>query len=247
METQKYYDKSLYTSEPSEVMLQSPRAVVPLVISLVRPKSVVDVGCGSGAWLRVFQEQGVGRVLGLEGSHVDRSWLLISQDLVRAQDLTQPFRLAEAFDLATCLEVAEHLPSKCAEGLVASLVSLAPVILFSAAVPLQGGVHHVNEQWPDYWARIFQEHNYRQLDLLRKLIWKNPIIKNFYRQNMFFYVREDVIESNLDFKEATQDPNDLMLVHPSILKAQLGLRSILRNLPRSLWEFAARRFPNVRG
>jgi SAM-dependent methyltransferase len=246
MGTEKHYENSFYTSAPSDIVLQSPRAVVPLVISLVRPKSVVDVGCGTGAWLRVFQEQGIGRVLGIEGNDVDTSLLLISQELFREQDLTQPFRLGENFDLAVCLEVAEHLPKRCAEGLVASLVSLAPIILFSAAVPLQGGVHHVNEQWPEYWARIFLRHNYRQLDLLRKRIWKSPAVEYFYRQNMFLYVREDVLAGNPELQEAAQDPNDLMLVHPSILKAQLGLRSILKNLPRSLWEFTARRFRSLR-
>ena len=58
------------------------------------------------------------------------------------------------FDLVLSLEVAEHLPSECAEAFVESLVNLGPVILFSAAIPYQGGENHVNEQWPEYWVGV---------------------------------------------------------------------------------------------
>jgi SAM-dependent methyltransferase len=246
MEHEKYYDKSFYTTEPAEILLQSPRAVVPIITSLLSPKSVVDVGCGSGAWLHIFQEEGVERILGIDGSHVDPAWLLISKEHFRQLDLTQPFRLQERFDLAVCLEVAEHLPPNCAEVLVESLVSTAPVVLFSAAVPLQGGMHHINEQWPEYWASIFLRHKYRQLDVLRKRIWKNAAIKYFYRQNAFIYASEDLVTDNPEFRDALEDSNDLMLVHHSILKAQLRLGSILKNLPKSVWEFAGRRLQRLR-
>jgi SAM-dependent methyltransferase len=240
------YDKSCYTAEPPEVVLQSPRGVVPLVMSLVSPRSVVDVGCGSGAWLFAFREHGVGRIVGIEGAYVDPSWLLIPKDCLRTIDLRKSFRMQDTFDLAVCLEVAEHLPKRCAPEFVESLVSLAPIILFSAAVPEQGGVHHVNEQWPGYWAEIFLRHGYRQVDILRSQIWKNPEIKFFYRQNIFFYVRQDLIPGCPEFLHATERADDLMLVESSILEAQLGLRPILKNLPNALRKFVGRRFARIR-
>jgi SAM-dependent methyltransferase len=170
------YGAVFYLSE-SEEILRSPRIVVPHVYSLLKPQSVVDVGCGRGAWLSVFHELGSERILGLDGAHVDPSWLLIPTDSFRAMELTRPFRLDQQFDLAICLEVAEHLSEKSAAGLVASLARLAPCILFSAAIPCQGGVHHVNEQWPEYWQKLFAQHQFRMLDLFRKQIWKNQGVK----------------------------------------------------------------------
>jgi SAM-dependent methyltransferase len=240
------YDKSCYTSEPPEVVLQSPRGVVPFVMSMVSPKSVVDVGCGSGAWLCAFREHGVRQIVGIEGAYVDPSWLLIPKEYVRTMDLSKSFRMQETFDLAVCLEVAEHLPKRCAPEFVESLVSLAPIVLFSAAVPEQGGVHHVNEQWPGYWAELFLRHGFRQLDTLRGQIWKNPEIKFFYRQNIFFYVRQALIPTYPEFLQATERANDLMLVETSILEAQMGLRPILKNLPSAFRKFLARRFRAIR-
>ena len=133
-----------------------------------------------------------------------------------------------------CLEVAEHLPAKSAPDLIQSLVRLAPVILFSAAVPLQGGLHHVNEQWPTYWRELFQEHHFQMLDLIRKEIWKDPRVKSWYRQNIFLLVRSDLILTRAIFREAENFADDLLLIHLDTLERQLGLRSMMKNLPRSL-------------
>src|SRR5215472_302420 len=232
----RHYDASFFASEGPGASFQSARIVVPIVISLLRPRSVVDVGCGSGAWLSVFRENGVERILGLDGGYVDPSWLVIPKECYRAVDLGKPFHVDGEFDLAICLEVAEHLPKKCAPDLVRRLVNLAPVVLFSGAVPFQGGVHHVNEQWPEFWNDLFSQNGYRALDLIRKQTWKNPDVKYWYRQNMFLFVLEDLVQSNPVFLEATRDADDLMLVHHSILRRQMGLRSMMKQLPRSIWD-----------
>ena len=70
------------------------------------------------------------------------------------------------------LEVAEHIPPECADIFVESLTwGLAPVIMFSAAVPGQGGTLHLNEQWPAYWASKFAQHGYVLIDCLRPQLW----------------------------------------------------------------------------
>lgn len=150
------YDAAYYGPNGPAENRDSAQHVVPLVSSLIHPSSVVDVGCGSGAWLDVFRKHGASRILGLDGYNVDPAWLCIPQDCFRALDLSKPFQVAEVFDLAVCLEVAEHLPKDAAPGFIQSLARLAPGVLFSAAVPLQGGTHHVNEQWPGYWQDLFE-------------------------------------------------------------------------------------------
>jgi SAM-dependent methyltransferase len=232
------YDASYYSSEGAADSQRSAEAVVPVVASFVEIGSVVDVGCGAGAWLAVFREHGAKRILGLDGDHIDPAWIRIPPDCFRAMDLSKPFRLDEEFDLAVSLEVAEHLPKKCAADLVESLVRLAPIILFSAAIPFQGGTYHVNEQWPPYWQTMFARHDYRMLDLVRKEIWKRPEIKYWYRQNIFLFVREGLIPSRPCFQEAIAYPDDLLLVHPDILQRQMGVSSLLKHLPGSVWRAA---------
>ena len=143
------YNRGFYMGQ-SAGSLESARQIVPIVLHLIRPKKVVDVGCGLGTWLSVFAEAGITDYLGVDGSYVPADMLLIPRDRFLAHDLTQPLQLPDRYDLAVSLEVAEHLPASCAEAFVESLTNLAPVVFFSAAVPFQGGTTHVNEQWPEY-------------------------------------------------------------------------------------------------
>jgi SAM-dependent methyltransferase len=227
------YDSSFYSGQ-QDGSLQSAELVVPLVMEMLECKRVIDVGCGLGTWLRVFETLGAERVLGLDGAHVNTELLQISTEQFRAIDLANTFDIGETFDLAVSLEVAEHLPPASAPGFVESITKLAPVVLFSAAAPLQGGTHHVNEQWPDYWQRLFERHDYQMLDPIRKLIWKDGRIKWWYRQNTVLFVRRNVINANSRFREAAKDTNDLTLVSHAIIerhKALMSPRPTLMRLP----------------
>lgn len=171
--------------------LRSAEEIVPLIIDLVRPRSVIDVGCGVGTWLSVFQSAGIGDIMGLDGGHVDPRWLTISSERFQSCDLTLPVSLPRQFDLVVSLEVAEHLPGAVAAAFVKSLTRLGPVILFSAAVPQQCGFSHLNEQWPEYWASLFRNENYVAVDCLRHRLWDNERVEWWYRQNTVFFVRRD--------------------------------------------------------
>ena len=134
---------------------RSAAEIVPIVRDYVDPRSVVDVECGTGGWLAEFNRHGAQEIMGLDGPWVPKAQLLIPQDRFQVVELGEPIRLGRRFDLVVSLEVAEHLPAARAETFVGSLVGLGDVILFSAAIPYQGGENHLNEQWPDYWARLF--------------------------------------------------------------------------------------------
>jgi hypothetical protein len=117
---------------------RSAAIAVPLLVEQFEPRSVVDVGWGTGVWLSVFHEHGVTDILGIDGPWVKEPQREIPDSFFGECDLTQPLTLDRTFDPALCLELAEHLPAEAAPRLVESLTALAPVVVFSAAIPGQG-------------------------------------------------------------------------------------------------------------
>ncbi len=208
----KEFYKSLLTGSQ-----QSAREIIPLIMEMVQPKSVVDVGCGTGGWLAVFKELGIQDYLGIDGEYVDPKMLQIPQEKFLAFDLKQPLPIEKKFDLVVSLEVAEHLPLEVAEMFVNSLTHMGEVVLFSAAIPFQGGVGHINEQWPDYWVNIFQKQGYAVADCLRKKIWNNPKVEFWYAQNILVFAQQSCLEKYpLLAKEVRETTIDMLaIVHPN--------------------------------
>jgi len=212
--------KSLYTKDYyrdiQEGSRQSAKEIVPLVLELIQPRSVIDVGCGVGTWLSVFKECGVKDITGVDGDYIDKKMLQIPQERFLSFDLREPLLMDRQFDLVVSLEVAEHLPGECAERFVDSLVRLGPVILFSAAIPFQGGQQHINEQWPDYWAKHFQQRRYVVIDCIREKIWQNPNVEMWYAQNILMFVRQDYLRSYPLLKKVVENTTTsrLSIVHP---------------------------------
>jgi SAM-dependent methyltransferase len=167
--------------------IESARQVLPVVMDLFHPHSVVDFGCGQGAWLRVWKDLGVTKVLGVDGDYVNRQSLLIAQAEFRSHDLQTPLDLSETFDLALCLEVAEHLPIVSAAALVQTLTRHSRLVLFSAAVPGQGGYRHINEQPYEYWRSLFARHDYCLVDIIRPRIQRVRSIEPWYAYNTFIF------------------------------------------------------------
>lgn len=186
----------------------SARVVVPFVIDRFHPKSVVDVGCGTGAWLSVVAELGVRDYIGVDDAAVKDS-LLFDQSRFVPADLTKPLELGRSFDLVISVEVAEHLPATAAETFIASLAALGDCVLFSAAIPGQGGPGHVNLQWPAYWSPLFRDHSFLPADLLRRHFWNDERIAWWYRQNLVVYGTEARLR---DLGLTVEEP--LPLVHP---------------------------------
>lgn len=225
------YDDRFYDRH-SEGSLAAARAILPYVFQLVEHNAVVDIGCGIGTWLQAAAENGASTILGVDGSYVDQSHLRISAKQFCPMDLSRTFQLDGAFDLAFTLECAEHLPPESAATFVSSLVKLAPVILFSAAIPHQGGTHHVNEQWPSYWAKLFRTHNYHFWDCLRPRFWNAEEIPPWYRQNAFLVASHDFFASR-SMPIPAEDP--LSLVHPRLWMKHNNPTSRKDTLLSKLW------------
>jgi SAM-dependent methyltransferase len=248
---QTVYDYGFYEDQVGG-SLQSAREVLPVVLSLIKPRSVVDVGCGMGTWLSAFREQGIEDVIGLDGEYVNRNNLLIPSERFIPHDLTTNLALKRTFDLVMSLEVAEHLSEEFAGGFVKQLVSLGKAVLFSAAIPGQGGTHHVNEQWPEYWRALFAEHGYVPVDCLRQKIWSNRKIQVCYRQNIFFYVEKEYLQNSpiLLKEQARYEEQPFSLVHPDMLEECLNrpptFRPLMQWFPHALSEAFRQRWLKLR-
>lgn len=165
----------------------SAKVVIPFMQLALNVESLLDVGAGVGAWAAEWIAGGVRDVVAVDGDYAKALKLLVPDDCFVAHDLGQPLDLGRRFDLVQTLEVAEHLPAEKADAFVASLVRHGDVVLFSAAVPGQGGEHHVNEQHPEYWRQKFAAHGYACFDWLRPQIADHADVQPWYRYNSLIF------------------------------------------------------------
>lgn len=184
--TASLYPAGFYENRRAHTAHAARRLLSVLPPGLTR-SSVADIGCGTGTWLAAALADGAETVFGIEGDWVTSAMLDDARIEFAPQDLEQRFS-GPRVDLALSLEVAEHLSPQRAESFVADLVALAPAVLFSAAIPGQGGVGHRNEQWQSWWARLFAAHGYLAYDVVRPAIWSDNDIPAWYRQNAVLYL-----------------------------------------------------------
>ncbi len=189
---------------------QSALAVVPLLIKSINPKSVVDFGYRSGEWLSVFREFGISDLLGVDGA---------SAKDAQVASLSAAFdeHLNRRFDLALCLELAEHLDIARAQAFVEGLTRLAPVVAFSSAIPSQSDEGHLNKQWQSYWTGLFEAQGYQPFFALRHALWENEDVTLSYRQTLICFCARnhpELIERLTQLEKET--PVSVDVVHPDL-------------------------------
>ena len=169
------------------------KAVVPVLMEMFEPQSVVDVGCGTGNWIKNFALAGIKNYLGIDGEYVSSEKLMFDANFFLSQDLEKPITVSNTFDLVLCLEVAEHLSPGRADTLVEDLTKLSDIVVFSAAIPSQVGQNHINLQYPEYWIGLFSEHNFSCFDILRPLFWNDLRVHWWYRQNLLVFSKRETL------------------------------------------------------
>jgi SAM-dependent methyltransferase len=220
------YDSDFFNYH-TEYSLNSANEIIPLIKKYFSFNSVVDIGCGNGAWLSVFEKYDVKVLLGIDvGDLKDEEYKINKKNIINNFDLDRTIIPVDIkFDLLVCLEVVEHLKKRNSEKFIGNITKISDVILFSAAIPGQLGVNHVNEQLPDFWRKKFAKYNFIELNLLRPLLWNNSLVAWWYKQNITLYVNKQIINSNQNLlhiynqqEEYLKKNERLTLVSERILK-----------------------------
>jgi hypothetical protein len=209
------YSPSFYIDQRTGSQ-KSAEIILPIVFDLIKPNNVVDVGCGVGTWLKTAAHLGAKCTLGFEGKWLENAPAGSDDFDIQLCDLEDkivvPAGKPAKYDVAMCLEVAEHLSERRAPSLIGDLCELSDVVLFSAALPGQGGTDHINEQWQSYWADHFRRFGFRPYDVVRPVVWTNPDVELWYRQNMLLYVHDRAVHLVSNYQECTM----LNVVHQGV-------------------------------
>jgi len=112
---------------------------------LYHPEKAADLGCGNGRYCTIFKSYGWPIVHGYEGTP-DINSLGIYDDIMHL-DLTKRRWVDIKYSFVLCLEVGEHIPAKHQEVFLDNVAEFTSKdLIFSWAVPGQGGKGHFNEQ-----------------------------------------------------------------------------------------------------
>jgi len=162
------------------------------IVEIYHPKTVVEFGCGPGHLSRELAKLGV-QVTSVDGfskpDFTDLSVEFSPLDLNNA-DAIANFFVGKQFDLAVSLEVAEHLQPESSPTLIKWLTQVAPVVIFSAAVPSQDGHGHINLQPRDYWHKLFTQSDFVISDRIREKLRIHPTVAPWYRYNVLDYLHK---------------------------------------------------------
>jgi len=225
--------------------IRSAEVVANYLFPLIRPRSILDVGCGRGGWLRAWKAAGCGAIAGVDGDYVDRTSMYIADDEFHPVDLSRAFSLGRRFDMVQCLEVAEHIPSGSSDLLIESLVCHSDIVLFSAAQPGQGGTQHINERPLEFWRGVFAAGGFRPYDCVRPALYTDQRIEPWYRFNSIVYANDAGAERLPESVRATLVPNDTALSNFASLSWRMRL-ALFRGLPVSAIDQIARVNAEVR-
>lgn len=120
-------------------------------------KTVIDFGCSIGTYVQALAEVGF-NVRGFDSS-VDAVENRLC-GMVEYADLCNG-HIPMVADIGICLEVLEHIPEEHASEVIAKLCeSTNGYLIFSAAIPGQGGEGHVNCQHKQYWIDVFEANGF---------------------------------------------------------------------------------------
>ncbi len=229
-----YADAYGYTEGQPGVadVARSADVIVPIVMTRFAPRRVIDLGCGTGDWLEAFHRYGADDIHGYDGVWVPRSSLKIPATSFTAVDFHAALPATSRCDLAVSLEVAEHVDAPTSVKCIEFLCRASDLVLFSAAIPGQGGHGHINEQYQDRWVAAFGSQGYHAFDLIRPQIWMDERVSWWYQQNVLVFANE-IAERRFGLERRPFMAN---VVHPALYEKNTDpknypIREIVKHLP----------------
>jgi len=171
-----------------------------VLIRLLNPTSVIDIGCGSGDILAPFEKNNLD-VLGLDGSIAIQDRLKIKRENFALFDLRDEYNPERRYDLALVLEVGEHVEKDFDDIFIDNICKTSDKVLWTADV--RGPFfYHPNPQKTKYWIEKFKKRGYfvdrKMTKKLRKLVSEIDNIKeNYYVRLTLFVKRKQLFKRTL--------------------------------------------------
>lgn len=151
-------------------------------------KTLLDLGCGKGDYIKYFKSQGC-EVTGLDGNPHTPA---LSDGLAGVQDISVPFSLGKKFDVVISLEVGEHIPAEYESTLIDNIIKHAKnKIITSWAVPGQGGDGHVNCRTNEYIIDEFEKRGW-EYNRLASSILRTSSSLPWFKKTLFVFERYGV-------------------------------------------------------
>ena len=216
----KIYTETFYDNQV-EGSMKSANRLLSILYNIYTPDSVLDIGCGRGAWLATCENLGSRKLVGIDGPWVVTNKLLSPNIEFHERNFEDNITIEGKFDLAMSLEVAEHIEEKNASSFVSALCNASNVIVFGAAASNQGGSNHINEQPQSYWINLFNNEGYDHFDIFRGTLWEEQDVKWWYKQNTFLFVKQtqETPRLPLDHLKALE-ATPINITHPDNLQGK---------------------------
>lgn len=151
---------------------------------VIRPKMVLDIGCGPGHFVESMLDVGINAVgIDIDERVVGKPYLF-QQDILSTKFVT---------DVAICLEVLEHIHEDHAEEVIDKISTMfTDTLIFTAAQPGQGGVGHINCQPKEYWDKLFNQNGLYRNTLMEDtllLYCKQGRYMGWFYNNLLVYTK----------------------------------------------------------
>lgn len=216
----KQYDNAFF-ERIKEGSFLSAKPILDVIYRVYPIKSIVDFGCGFGAWLTAAKSLGADELRGIDGDWVNPGKLMLPEIDFSHGNFESPIPNPGRYDISMSAEVGEHVSEASADFLVDALCAASDLVLFGAAIPGQTGTNHINCKFQSWWAAKFREREFLVIDGVRPHVWNNDEVHWWYRQNLLLYCKKENKDLLAKIKPLEQPVLDI--VHPSNYLAKHNL------------------------